>query len=63
MKVWEGNGIHEEPTFGEFFWKDVLITNKFKLWHISLIKVVGPSLEQKYLHMRQNIHVEWFLHN
>ncbi len=34
VKVWKSSGIHEESTFGEFFWKDVSITNKVKLWHI-----------------------------
>ncbi len=38
-EVWDGGGIHEESTFGELFWKDVLTTNKVKLWHILFITI------------------------
>ncbi len=56
VEVWKGDGIHEESTFWELFWKDVSAMDKVKLvWHICwLNRVVSPSLEQKNSHMREN---------
>ncbi len=59
VEVWEDNGIHEESTFEELFWKYVLATNKVKLWHISFIdKGCGYKSWAKNTHMSSNIPVE-----